>query len=256
MPFRCRSSLWVVALCACAQGMAWCAPVRGEEFPPADDFDFAPAAPLVEDDWRWLPQWTMPHPELCEQLWRPGDLIEDTYFLRRPWHAGFFFGTMDGDRLAAGVDQASDWFGGVRIGNDFAPRWGWELRSAYFSPDLTYFDQPDRGGMAQNWFLDMNVLHYPWGDTRIRPFWSIGLGSARFRFEDAGGGDVNKWVVDLPLSVGVKYHWKDWLAVRGELTDTIILGQEPIHAMHNLSLSFGAEIHWHSFKTRPVRYGY
>lgn len=226
--------------------------------------NIAPDAPLVSPEGpplempepTWLPHWTLPHPDSWEQLWRPGDLVEDTYFLRRPWHTGFFVGTMDGGGLTDGIDQATDWFGGVRFGNDFAPHWGWEARSAFFSPDLAYEYFPERRGTAHNWFLDLNVLHYPWGDTRVRPFWSIGLGAAQFKFPEPNGMQTSEWVVDLPLSIGCKYYWKPWLAVRGELTDTIILGHENIDAMSNLSLSLGAEIHWHSFKTRPVKYGY
>jgi hypothetical protein len=163
---------------------------------------------------------------------------------------------MDGDRLTSQLDQQSDWLYGFRLGNDFAPHWGWEARSAFFSPELSFADDPLRSGIAHNWFLDLNVLHYPWGDTRLRPFWSIGLGAAQFKFTDELGIPNSEWVVDMPLSIGLKYHWTRWLALRGELTDTIIFGHEQIHGMHNLSFTVGAEVHWHSFKTRPVRYGY
>ena len=64
------------------------------------------------------------------------------------------------------------------------------------------------------------------------------------------------WRVDVPLAIGCKYHWKPWLVVRGELTDTIVFGNENVDMLSNLSLSVGAEVHWHSFKTRPVKYGY
>lgn len=203
----------------------------------------------------WLPHWTLPHPDLAEQLWRPGDLVEDTYFLRRPWHAGFLVGTMNGDNLTGEVDQATDWFDGLRIGNDFSPHWGWEVRTAFFSPDLTYADGLQQG-MAKDWFVDLNVLNYPWGDTRLRPFWSIGLGGALVKFTNEDSLEIRDWLVDLPLSIGCKYHWKPWLVVRGELTDTILFGNENIDTQNNLSLSVGAEIHWHSFKTRPIKYGY
>lgn len=228
----------------------------GEVGVPAQD-EFSPhaAEPQAAEE-SWLPQWTLPHPDLAEQLWRPGDLVDDTYFLRRPWHAGFLVGTMDGDNLTSVVNQQTDWFDGLRIGNDFAPRWGWEVRSAFFTPDLSYADNADQRGFARDWFLDLNVLHYPWGDTRVRPFWSLGLGGAHYKFLDENERDIREWVVDLPLSIGCKYHWKPWLALRGELTDTIVFGNESVDSQHNLSFSVGAEVHWHSFKTRPVKYGY
>lgn len=248
-------ALVALTLVACAREGAAQQPQRlqGLEVSPESEA-FAHDAPPAEED-SWLPQWTLPDPDLYEQLWRPGDLVEDTYFLRRPWHAGFFVGTMDGDQLTSGVDQQTDWFDGLRIGNDFAPCWGWEIRSAFFSPDLTY-STPAQSGFARDWFLDLNVLHYPWGDTRVRPFWSIGLGGAQFKFTDEANRDIREWVVDVPLSIGCKYHWKPWLVVRGELTDTIVFGNENVDTQNNLSLSVGAEVHWHSFKTRPVRYTY
>jgi hypothetical protein len=224
------------------------------ESPPPADYGAPPID--FENDPGTAPPWlALPHPDLYEQLWHPGDLVEDTYFLRRPWHAGFFFGTMDGDSLTSEVDQTSDWFGGVRFGNDFAPTWGWEVRSAFFQPDITYADGAPNY-FARDWFLDLNVLHYPFGDTRIRPFWSIGLGASQFKFIDENDQRISEWLVDLPLSIGCKYHYKPWLVLRGELTDTIVFGNENVDTMSNLSLSVGAEIHWHSFKTRPVRYTY
>jgi hypothetical protein len=234
-------------------------PLRAEPSRPLGELDVAPPdQALAEEQHEPLfpPHLTLPHPELAEQLWRPGDLVEDSYFLRRPWHAGFFFGTMDGDTLTTGVDQASDWFWGLRLGNDFAPHWGWEARSGFFHPNLMYATDPDRRDFARDWFLDLNVLHYPWGDTRLRPFWSIGLGAARFQFADDELRNIDEWVIDLPLAIGLKYHYQPWLTLRGELGDTIILGHQHIYGMNNLSFTVGAEVHWHSFKTRPVRYGY
>ena len=204
----------------------------------------------------WLPHWTLPRPDKFEQLWRPGDLVEDSYWLRRPWSAGFLVGTMNGDSLTSEVNQGTDWLYGFRVANDFAPHWGWELRNAFFSPELTYPNDPNLRATAHNWFVDVSVLHYPWGDTRLRPFWSIGLGAAQFQFMDQDRYNVSDWVVDLPLSIGLKYYCKDWLVLRGELSDTIIFGTENLNGMNNLSFTLGAEIHWHSFKTRPVRYGY
>jgi hypothetical protein len=211
--------------------------------------------PPFAEDGSWWPRWTAPQFDQYEQLWRPGDLVDDTYFLRRPWSFGFFAGPMDGGRLTDGVDQSSETFGGFRFGNDFAPRWGWEARSAFYSPDLAYSDSPAQA-FAQNWFLDMNVLHYPWGDTRIRPFWSIGLGAAHLKFADEDGRSIRDWMPDLPLAIGCKYQWRPWLSVRGEFTDTIVFGNENFDTHRSLSFSLGAEVHWHSFKTRPVKYGY
>lgn len=247
MPITPRAlTMAFVALLLCA------ALARGQEAELAP-----PGGPLIgEEEVPWLPQWTLPHPDYYEELWRPGALVEDSYWLRRPWSAGFFFGTMDGDGLSPGVDQRSDWFYGLRYGNDFAPHWGWELRSGFFTPDLAYANQPWREDFARDWFLDLNVLHYPWGDTRIRPFWSIGLGAAQFKYRDYRGHDISDWVVDMPLSVGCKYYLKPWLALRGELTDTLCFGNDQLYTMNNLSLTVGAEFHWHSFKTRPVKYGY
>lgn len=227
-------------------------------FPPLGDAPLGPhdEPPLMEPD-PWLPQWTLPHPKQFEQLLWPGDLVEDTYWLRRPWHFGTFVGTMGGDDINSGVKQATDWYYGLRWGNDFAPHWGWELRSVFYSPRLAYPQATTpQSDIAHDWFLDLNVLHYPWGDTRLRPYWSVGLGGAQFKFQDANGRDRSEWLVDVPLALGCKYYLKPWLELRGELGDTVIFGHEDVHFMNNLSLSIGLDIHLRSFKTRAIKYGY
>ncbi|HTN76027.1 MAG TPA: hypothetical protein VL096_12300 [Pirellulaceae bacterium] len=235
-------SVWL-ALAVCAQLS------HAEEVAPP------PAAPFTEEEPAWLPHLTLPHPDSWEQLWQPGDLVNDTYWLQRPWSAGILLGTMDGGQLQGNVDQATDWFWGLRVGNDFAPHWGWEFRSAFFSPNLHYTNSA-RIAQADDWLLDMSVLHYPWGDTRIRPFWLLGLGAAQFKFQNAQRVERTDWVVDMPIGIGCKYHANRWLVLRGDLTDTICFANENINTQHMLSLSIGAEIHWHSFKTLPVKYGY
>jgi hypothetical protein len=235
-----------VAMIAVVSVVVWTAIARAqpEGIAAAEEAPSWMAAPMLSD------------PTFYEQLWRPGDLVDDTHWLRRPWSAGLLFGTMDGDELGDGVDQSSDWFYGLRVGNDFAPRWGWEFRSAFFSPDLVYAGQPGRQGIAHDWFLDMSVVHYPWGDTRIRPFWSVGLGAMQVKFDSETTRDVSEWMLDAPIAIGCKYFARPWLALRCEGGDTICLGAENIDVGQNWFFSVGAEVHWHSFKTRPVAYGY
>ena len=95
---------------------------------------------------------------------------------------------------------------------------------------------------SRDHFWDLNLLYYPWGDARWRPYLSLGLGVADFEFLTAAGQRVRETVLALPFGFGVKYRWKKWLAVRTSLTDNLSFGARGIDTMHNVSLTLGAEI--------------
>ena len=97
---------------------------------------------------------------------------------------------------------------------------------------------------SRNVVGDANVLYYPWGDSRWRPYGSIGLGIAGFHYVDDRNRTVNHTGLSLPLGLGVKYLCRKWLAMRLDIKDNIVFGGNGLDATNNLSLVAGVEIHW------------
>ena len=155
------------------------------------------------------------------------------------------FGGLVGDTLVEGeIDQESGLFGGYQLGWDFDHYWGTELRYAFSKPELT-----DPQGLTllpsgTDKFWDLNLLYYPWGDAEWRPFASVGIGAASFRVDAATQPLVDKTLFTMPLGVGVKYMYRPWLALRTSLVDNLSFGSQGLETMHNLSLSFGVEVHF------------
>ena len=155
------------------------------------------------------------------------------------------FGGLIGDSLIAGtIDQEDDLLGGYQLGWDFDHYWGTELRFAFARPDLI-----DLQGMAllpsgTDQFWDLNLLYYPWGDAQWRPFASVGLGFASFRFLDANRVLFDETLLTVPVGIGVKHYYRPWLALRTSLMDNVSIGARGLDTMHNLSLSVGVEMHF------------
>ena len=92
------------------------------------------------------------------------------------------------------VGTTTGFIGGWRLGWDFDPAWGGEMRMAFGSPSLYDSYRADRAltlidntnGLATNdpvrarydhreasmFQWDVDILYYPWGETRLRPYFS------------------------------------------------------------------------------------
>ena len=102
---------------------------------------------------------------------------------------------------------------------------------------------------------DIHFLHYPWGDTTWRPYWSIGLGSVHIRFMDRLNDRRAKSLLGLPIALGMKYRCNDWLALRIEVSDSIAFGGGPgFNTLNNLLVTGGLEVRFGG--TRKVYWPY
>lgn len=174
-----------------------------------------------------------------------GQPLKGTSWRNRPFHIGWMFGGLIGDSLIQGtIDQEDDLYGGYRLGWDFDHYWGTELRFAFAKPELIDIQGMTTLPTATAKFWDLNVLYYPWGDATWRPFASVGLGVANYRFEDANRTLVDDSLLTIPLGVGVKHYYRPWLALRTSVTDNLSIGSQGLATMHNLSVSFGVEVHF------------
>ncbi len=178
--------------------------------------------------------------------------LQRTSWRNRPWYAGWQIGSLHGSDLVAGaVSQRTAVTGGYWIGYDFDHYWGAELNWSFAYPELsdTVWNIERSAGLQ---FWDFDLLHYPWGDARYRPYFKTGLGVTGVHFEDERQRYFNRGLVTIPLGFGLKYYWKRWLALRFDVTDRIALGAGRVATIHHWSIVGGIE--WRFGAASHVRY--
>jgi hypothetical protein len=176
-----------------------------------------------------------------------------------PLSIGCFAGVVNGGPLIADwVGTTTGFDGGWRLGWDVNPNWGAETRIAFGAPDLydSYravqameaYDaangvaptNPHRVAEMFQW--DVDILYYPWGETRLRPYFLTGMGLTNVYFNDRLDQYYQTTCLSLPLGMGVKYLCSQQLAVRVDLLDDIAMSSNHLQTQHNLSLTVGAEL--------------
>lgn len=176
---------------------------------------------------------------------RFGQPLEGTSWLNRPFYAGWFAGAWHGDTLIdQQVDQDTGFFSGAWLGYDHSHHWGSELRLSVFYAPISYLPEETPGDDVRTVVGDANLLYYPWGDTRWRPYASAGIGLIGFHFTDPQVLPANHTAVLLPLGAGVKYQFRRWLACRLDAKYNLAVGSDRIDAQHNWSVTGGFEFHW------------
>ena len=89
---------------------------------------------------------------------------------------------------------------------------------------------------------DVDILYYPWQETRLRPYILAGLGLTDINFTDRLGQSYSVNCLSLPLGVGVKYLCDDHLAVRVDLIEDFAISNQHLQTQYNLSLTAGLEL--------------
>jgi hypothetical protein len=175
-----------------------------------------------------------------------------TSWLNRPYSASIFYGGLVGDELIEDrVELRTGDFGGFRIGWDFDHFWGTELRLAWGDVDLRDTPSTEPPRAADVFMADLNLRRYLWGDAAWRPYWSVGLGVATFDFRDEFAIQHDESLVSMPIGMGIKYQFQPWWGLRAEVMDNIAFAGGDLDAMHNVSLTLGAEVR---FGARPRSY--
>lgn len=135
-------------------------------------------------------------------------------------------------------------FGGYRVGWDFDHYWGTEIRFGSAHLDIMDAQQADTGRTGHNQFWDLNLAYYPWGDAHWRPFASLGFGTRKVRFDNGLGQLVDDFAFTMPISVGTKYYYRSWMALRMSVVDNWTVASQSLDTMHDLSLTVGVEVHF------------
>jgi hypothetical protein len=181
-----------------------------------------------------------------------GDPLTNTSWRNRPYYVDLFAGGLIGDELQEGlIRQGGGFFAGGRFGGDYDHYWGVETRLAFSDLNINYTG--GGYGQSRDSFFDVSLLHYPWGDSRWRPYFSLGLGVAGYRFNNQIGTRINGSAMEMPFGGGVKYLAMPNLALRFDLIDNLsFAGGGNIDSMHNISFTGGIELR---FGGRGTSYG-
>ncbi len=162
------------------------------------------------------------------------------------------------------VGTTTGFDGGWRLGWDFGPSFGAEMRMAFASPKLYDSYRADQAltvldnanGLAPNdpqrsrfdhriaelFQWDVDILYYPWGETRLRPYLLTGMGLTNIYFADRLDQNYQTTCLSLPLGMGVKYLCSEQLAIRLDCLDDIALSSNHLQTQHNVSLTAGVEL--------------
>jgi len=254
----CRKLVALFALLA----LPICAPAVAEgQLPDVPEMEeaavFQPEAGAVPI----APQWSgeeasavMPRAETYLQDVPPGQafsggMVHRFYgetWSRRPLSAGLFVGMIQGGPLIDGrMGMKLGPYGGVRMGLDTSDHWGGELRFAFGSAELyesgrSHPVENPRSADVYQW--DFDLLYYPCGDSRWRPYFLVGAGSARVDFTDHRRVHRQKAVFALPVAIGLKYLHNSRFALRFECANNIIFGVSGgYNTLHALSVTGGVE---------------
>jgi hypothetical protein len=175
-----------------------------------------------------------------------------TSWLNRPWFVGAFLGGLLADDLISDEVQTNNsFFIGGRLGWDFDHYWGLEGRYAFSRPQLTGADGDNLSGPAREYYVDVSLAYYPWGDSQWRPFLSFGLGLQTFRFRDGDDQQISQSLLSVPIGGGLKLFHSPTHTLRLEAYDNIAFGDGRLSGMSNFTLAVGAEFR---FGGRPMSY--
>lgn len=177
-----------------------------------------------------------------------GAPLMGTTWLNRPMYVGGFLGESLGGTLVSGeVELKPGLFGGCWLGYDLSHYWGSEIRLGLNYADIEYLPAGgETGGNSRNALADINLLYYPWGDARWRPYGAVGLGIGGFHFDADPDMTIDHTGVSLPVGLGVKYLWGKQFVLRLDVKDNLIFGGHEVDTTHNWSLTGGFEFHWGS----------
>lgn len=173
-----------------------------------------------------------------------GEPLIGTTWLNRPIFAGFFIGGLNGDTLVPGeINQSVGFMGGIRLGWDYDLYWGLETRVAFTSLGLDFAGYPGLASLSNDVLMwDSSLVYYPWGDSRWRPFFEVGVGLWDNDFLDRYGVRHSDAVLAIPFGLGLKYRVSDWITFRTELIDNLVFGGNAgFETQNNLSLTSGLE---------------
>ena len=225
------------------------------EFLSRDSANFDAWQPLVDDneqcaDWDAdfirpmdrLRHWGFRHSSTHGRHVGRGLPLERTSWMNRPFHIDWFSGPLLSDQLVPNqVGQNNDVFAGLRVGWDIDYYWGLEGRFGWSSPLLDQNITSDQ--IEGNYFVsDFDVVYYPWGDSKVRPYFLAGMGLAQVETLNPNGQTQDVTLLGMPFGMGIRFLQTPWLAWRLEMLDNLAWGNDGVQTMNSFSFTAGMEI--------------
>jgi len=241
-----------------------------EELPPANEeddgpdnsefldpksADFDPWKPIVNDEdvslsdeevelrpFDWMRHWGFRHSSTDGRYIDKSVPLEHSSWLNRPYHIDWFIGPLISDNpVEDRVSQSNEIFGGLRAGWDFDYYWGLEWRFGWADPQI--FNDGQSEALSGQYFVsDFDVIYYPWGDTKVRPYFQLGLGVTEIGSVHEDGEGHEATLLGMPFGVGLQFSQTRWLAWRLEIIDNLAFGSDGIDTMHNIAFTAGMEM--------------
>lgn len=166
-----------------------------------------------------------------------GQPLYGTSWTNRPYYVDGYTGVLFGWNLTDHLDQNHGTISGLRLGWDYEHFWGAQFGLGFGSTNT------DPGGSDVSIRLaDVSVLYYPWGDSRWRPYTGLGVGAGKYSFLDENGGSVDEFAMQIPLSLGIKYAFRPWWALRVDATNYFVLPANDLNFINQLALTLAMEI--------------
>ena len=204
---------------------------------------------------------------LPEERFRgPGEPLIQESWQFRPYSVGGFYGFVQGGAVIRDwVYEEQGVLSGATFGWDFHHYFGFDMRLAFgrvalgdtllaieaqraaddaagLGPDDPARRRFDSGRANDLFLLEFDVQYYPWGDSRWRPYVTLGFGVTSVDFIDRFTTVYQDAYFTLPFGIGVKYLQSDCLNFRLEFVDHMaVAGGTPIETMHHLTLTAGFE---------------
>lgn len=190
----------------------------------------------------FLSQMRLRHSSTHGRAMGPGGPLRGTSWRNRPYEVAFDFGTLlMTKRPSAHVRKNNDLFNAVQIGWDWDHYWGTQLRVGWSSPDLLNTTQVGVGNDDNIFISDATLLYYPWGDSKFRPYYRLGLGLTDLEYTNDSGTRTHDVLLTYPFGVGLKYQMRRWVVFRVEIMDNFAIGQNGTSSLHNITLTGGLE---------------
>jgi hypothetical protein len=189
----------------------------------------------------WMRKWGFRHSSTEGRYIEKNVPMTHGSWLNRPYHIDWFAGPLLTDGyISEGVGQSNDIFAGLRVGWDFDYYWGVEWRFGWADPDI--FAEGSSDTIEGDYFVsDIDFVYYPWGDTKVRPYFQAGLGVTQVdNFRD-GVSPYRATMLSMPLGFGVQFQQTPWMAWRLEVIDNLAFGGDGVDRMNNFALTGGME---------------
>lgn len=216
------------------------APLSPSGFDPAQDCGPWDKSPSPRP---WLlRQFDLRHSSTHGRAMGPGEPLRGTSWLNRPVSISLDVGAfLMADRVSPNVETSNDLVGAVGMGWDWDHYWGSQVRIAWTTPEMVNSLQTTVPSDENLFITDLSLLYYPWGDSRTRPYWRIGVGLTDVEYTTDAGLREQDNLLTIPFAVGVKRQLRRHLAWRLELANNLALGQNDSSTMNNLTLTTGFE---------------